>query len=108
MEIIEVLQGNVINVSNEFYNPELVTSIVPGALTAYDLPDLMACPAPKKLTLVDLTDTEGIVRQKNGDDRDVEYLKRVYKEKNGEKNLKFSFTNEDPDTLLEVYKHWVN
>lgn len=43
-------------VINEFYNPRLVHSLVPGALTSYDLPDLAALLAPKKLLIAGRTE----------------------------------------------------
>ena len=38
-------------VMNEYYKPELIHSTVPGALTAYDLPDLAATLAPRPLLI---------------------------------------------------------
>jgi hypothetical protein len=44
---------------NRFYDTNLVHSLVPGALTAYDLVDLAATIAPRKLVIADLRDANG-------------------------------------------------
>lgn len=43
-------------VMNRYYNPSFVSSIVAGALTAYDLPDIAACIAPRRLLMVNIAD----------------------------------------------------
>jgi cephalosporin-C deacetylase-like acetyl esterase len=43
-------------VLNRYYRPELVHSVVPGALREYDLPDLAAALAPRGLLLVNAID----------------------------------------------------
>ncbi len=43
-------------VENRFYTPRFVYSLVPGALTGYDLPDLAASLAPTKLLITGMTD----------------------------------------------------
>jgi dienelactone hydrolase len=42
------------------YATQYVTSAVPGALAAYDLPDLAACIAPRSLLLIDPLDANGM------------------------------------------------
>jgi hypothetical protein len=41
------------------YNPAFIHNVVPGALTAYDLPDIAAALAPRRLLLVNVTDEDG-------------------------------------------------
>lgn len=46
-------------IENRFYNPKFVYSLVPGALTSYDLTDLAATLAPRKLVVINLMDVNG-------------------------------------------------
>jgi hypothetical protein len=46
-------------VENRFYRSSFIPATVPGALTAYDLPDLAACIAPRKLLVAGMTDGSG-------------------------------------------------
>jgi hypothetical protein len=43
-------------VMNQFYNRSFINCSVPGALTAYDLPDLMASLAPRRILIQDPKD----------------------------------------------------
>lgn len=73
-------------VINRFYDPRFVYSLVPGALTAYDLPDLVASLAPKELIIVGMTNANG---QTNTEDieADMEIIKSVYRYKNAKDRL---------------------
>jgi dienelactone hydrolase len=68
--------------TNEFYNPEFVHSLVPGALLGYDLPDLMACVAPRNLLMIDITDEKGIAMNEMSIDRELHIVKRSYRDNN--------------------------
>ena len=46
-------------VENHFYEPGFVYSLVPGALTSYDLADLAASLAPRRLVIAGVTDARG-------------------------------------------------
>jgi hypothetical protein len=46
-------------VNTQYYRPDFLYSTVPGALTAYDLPDLAAAIAPRPLAILNVTDGAG-------------------------------------------------
>lgn len=64
--------------TNEFYNPEFVHSLVPGALLEYDLPDLLAYLAPRNLLMVDITDEKGTIMDEMSIDRELHIVKKSY------------------------------
>lgn len=67
-------------VENERYRPDFVYSMVPGALTSYDLPDLFASLAPRPLLISNSVGPNG---ENSGNDRGEEYIKSVYSKKGG-------------------------
>lgn len=69
------------------YRPLFIPSTVPGALTAYDLPLLSASLAPRKLMMVGTTNGDGELTDQEGIDKDLEIIKKVYKEKGADKQL---------------------
>jgi len=73
-------------VMNRFYAPRFVNSLVPGALTAYDLPDLAASLAPAKLLIFGMTDAN---RQINEDQisKDLKIIEDAYHLKNAKDQL---------------------
>jgi hypothetical protein len=89
-------------VLNEFYKVS-VASAVPGALTAYDLPDLMACISPRKIILSESTDhmlepvSEEIIKQ------ELAYPLSVYSLKNVPGNLMIVPHNVSPDSIINFY-----
>jgi len=88
-------------VLNRFYNPRFVHSLVPGALTGYDLPDLAACLAPSKLLIVGMTDVNGKVNQEKFP-KDLELVKDAYQLRGVENYFKYI---EKP--ALNVLKDWI-
>jgi dienelactone hydrolase len=92
--------------STEFYSPEFTGSIVPYALTKYDLLDLAASLAPRKLIMLDIVnganqklDTEGSIFETN-------FIRSVYKKTGASDNVMFlsktgsSLTGEILDKLF--------
>ena len=72
---------------NRFYNPKFVYSLVPGALTAYDLADLAATLAPRELVVEDITDVNGkIIRI---DENDFGIVIQAYSKKGALDQLQF-------------------
>ena len=67
---------------NHFYDSKFVASIVPGALTAYDLPDLAASLAPKKLLMADVTDGKGKRLDQESIRKEFEIIQTAYKNLN--------------------------
>ena len=90
---------------NEFYCPCFVQNLVPGALTAYDLPDLEASLAPRKLLMVGTTDGDGKGTDQEGINKDLEIVKNAYHLKNADAQLMIA--SPVPDALHDLYKEWI-
>jgi hypothetical protein len=82
---------------NPYYNTDFVYSLVPGALTSYDLPDLAASMAPTKLLITRMTDANARKPEMEEFTKDTEVIKKAYQSINSEGNLKFI-----PQDLLEL------
>ncbi len=67
-------------VENRFYNPKFVYSLVPGALTSYDLADLAATLAPRKLVVEKIMDVKGetVVALEEDFEKDFEVIVNAY------------------------------
>ena len=74
-------------VMNRFYKPDLVYSLVPGALTAYDLPDIAASLAPVKLLIAGMTDANGQRSDEEEISKDLDVIKQGYRYKKAENQL---------------------
>ena len=68
-------------VMNRFYSPGFVQNLVPGALTAYDLPDLAATIAPRKLVMTAITDGNSNNTDQEMIRNDLEIIKKSYQYK---------------------------
>lgn len=90
-------------VMNEFYCPCFVQNLVPGALTAYDLPDLAASLAPRKLILQGITDANAKRTDQQSINKDIEVIKSAYHLRNADKQLIIS---EDEKDLSGVLFEW--
>ena len=101
--------------TTRMYDPKFVNSFVPGALTAYDLPDLMAVLAPRKLLITAVTDGSGKLGPNNEITEDLALVKEAYQVKNSENQLHIKFG--DPNEKLkeakqngkyeELYSEWL-
>jgi len=60
---------------NRFYDPGFIHSLVPGALSAYNLPDLAGSLAPGKLLIVGATDGNGKKTDQESIDSDLAIIK---------------------------------
>jgi len=89
-------------VSNRFYKPDFIFSMVPGALTGYDLPDLAATLAPNNLIMAGITDANGDQIHGESLNREIEIIKEGYRHMNAGNQLVIlppeSLTN--PDILF--------
>ncbi|HLP72833.1 MAG TPA: alpha/beta hydrolase family protein [Bacteroidales bacterium] len=90
-------------VQSRFYYPGFVPSLVPGALTSYDLPDLAATLAPRKLVLA------GVVNAYNmnsdpGIADDLQFIRNVYKLRNVSQNL--IILPESPVSISDAIKNF--
>ena len=75
-------------VLNRFYYTGFVQNFVPGALTAYDLPDLEASLAPRKLLLIATTDGNNKNTDQESIDKDLDIIKKGYQLKDASDHLK--------------------
>jgi hypothetical protein len=92
---------------NRFYNPVLISSTVPAALTAYDLPDLAASLAPRKIFIADITDTGPVASDTLYKYEDYNIVKTAYRNRqaDGQLNIVTGDTNGKKYLLL---KEWIN
>jgi cephalosporin-C deacetylase-like acetyl esterase len=74
-------------VMNKYYQPELIPGTVPGAITAYDLPDLVACLAPGKLWMIDVQDHRMKKASRNDIERSYGFAREVYKSRKAQENF---------------------
>jgi hypothetical protein len=72
---------------NRFYDSKFVYSIVPGALSAYDLPDLAATLAPRKLLMAGVTDGNGKCLNSEAVSKDLDIIQTTYRNKNADTQL---------------------
>lgn len=93
-------------VMNRFYYPGFVQNLVPGALTAYDLPDLAATLSPRKLMLAGTTDGNNEKTDQESIDKELAIIKKAYQSKNaaGQLSIVSPESTKKPDDL---YKEWI-
>lgn len=75
-------------VESRFYRSSFIPATVPGALTAYDLPDLAACIAPRKLLMAGIMDGTGVNLTTDAIDREYEVTKRAFEKVHANEKLK--------------------
>jgi hypothetical protein len=93
-------------VINRFYNSSFIPGVVPGALTAYDLPDLAASLAPRNLMMAGVTDGFGKITDTASINEDIDIIRNVYKRKNavGHLMIKTLSQYDNPDA---VFSDWI-
>jgi hypothetical protein len=74
-------------VMNQFYNPDFIYSLVPGALEGYDLPDLAMSLAPRKLVMLNITDGFGNMIDHDTKLGDIGAIKAGYHSVNADEQL---------------------
>jgi hypothetical protein len=94
-------------IMNRFYDPGFISSTVPSAIQAYDLPDLAASLAPRKLMIASITDGEGKALNDNNSNEDLQVIQSSYHflKADGEFINVKSF--ESKDQLTADYKTWI-
>ncbi len=93
-------------VMNRFYYPGFVQNLVPGALTAYDLPDLEASLAPRKLMMAGTTDGNGEKTDQKSINEDLEIIRTSYKSKNAGGQLIIE-TPESTGKPYDLFSDWL-
>jgi dienelactone hydrolase len=84
--------------TSRFYSPKFVYSMVPGALTGYDLPDLAASLAPNGLTIAGMTDARGGHSDAADIRRDLGIMEEAYRRVDAGNRLKVV----GPDSVADV------
>jgi dienelactone hydrolase len=94
-------------VMNHFYRPKFVNGIVPGALTAYDLPDLAASLVPRKLMMINTTDANGSSTDIEGIEKALEPIRTAYRVKQSGK-LQLNIASLKPGEKLDnLFMEWI-
>ncbi len=93
-------------VENRFYSPTYIHGAVPGALTAYDLPDLASTLAPRKLMMIGVTDGAGNTIATENMNKYFSGIKAVYHNQKADNNLKIE-SQESMEDLKDIYKTWI-
>lgn len=93
-------------VMNRFYKTDFLHSLVPGALTAYDIPDLAAALAPRKLMISGMTDCNGKTTDTGNIDKDTDVIKNAFNYKNAGSQLSI-LSKESAGTTNDLYLEWI-
>jgi len=93
-------------VMNRFYNPGFIHTTVPGALTAYDLPDLAASLAPRKLMMAGVTDGSDNASDTDNINKDLAIIKTAYQNKNAGGQLNIVPMKPD-EKLFNLFTDWI-
>jgi len=93
-------------VMNRFYKPGFVHSFVPGALTAYDLPDLAASLSPRRLLITGITDGNGIYADNGNIKEDIDLINRAFRLKNAENQINIAL-GQKVENLFDLYENWI-
>jgi hypothetical protein len=93
-------------VMNHHYSAAYVHSLVPAALTAYDLPDLAASLAPRKLMIADARDGAGNKTDSTIINKDLSIIKAAYHYKNADENLEI-YTGDISENREDFYRAWI-
>jgi len=94
-------------VMNRTYYQGFVLNLVPGALTAYDLPDLAACLAPRKLMMSGVTDGNGNNSDLETINKDLLIINNAYQSKNAPEQLRI-ISPAGTVKMEDFYKNWIN
>jgi dipeptidyl aminopeptidase/acylaminoacyl peptidase len=93
-------------VTSQFYYSPFVLDIVPGALTAYDLPDLAATLAPRRLMMAGTTDANNKKTDQESIDKDLAIIKTAYQVKNASGQLNIVAT-ESTEKPYNLFMEWI-
>lgn len=93
-------------VANRFYDMGLMYSVVPGALTAYDLPDLAASLVPRKILIAGVTDGNGVPIENVGAHKDIDIINTAYHRMNVSPHLEIKPMNESGE-YDQYFMKWI-
>ncbi|MEN8229653.1 MAG: acetylxylan esterase [Bacteroidota bacterium] len=93
-------------VMNRFYKSTILLPFVPGALTAYDLPDLAAIVAPNRLMIVNVRDQMGSIASKKMINTDFKVVESAFSASNSKENLEIKRWD-DQQSVEEIFSAWL-
>lgn len=93
-------------VMNRFYKSTILLPFVPGALTAYDLPDLAAVLAPNRLMIVNVRDQMGNIASEKLVKTDFKVVKSAFLASNSKENLEIKRWD-DQQSVEEIFSAWL-
>jgi len=94
-------------VTSRFYRSSFIPATVPGALTAFDLPDLAACLAPRKLFMAGVTDGKGVKMLPGEVSREYDVTRKAYESFHAETHLTIisdAVDGEMPDLVVQAFR----
>ena len=94
-------------VMNKYYYSNGLSCIVPGALTAYDIPDLEAAVAPNSLMLVNIRNHTKDIASEKILKKDLKVVKSSFSALTSDKKLQIKKTGEKQN-LKNIYESWLN
>jgi len=93
-------------VMHKYYQPGMIEAAVPGAITAYDLPDLAACLAPRTLWMINVQDhRKRLATQKQIDDT-YRFTRETYASKKAHNNFVIKSWDFGQD-FSDIMKGWL-
>ena len=78
-----------------------VKNFVPGALSAYDIPDLIGCVAPRRIVIVELKDQMKQIAARELVDEELKFPLAVYSQKNAANNITILPHDEDISSIAD-------
>lgn len=104
--LIEPYSSYLSLVTTRFYSPAYIHSAVPGALTAYDLPDLAASLAPRKLMMAGISDGAGEQSDMKSINEDLSVIKAGYQNCKCDDQLNMVVEKQNGN-LQNAYNTWI-
>ena len=104
--LIEPYSSYLSLVTNRFYSPAFVHSAVPGALTAYDLPDLAASLAPRKLMMIGVTDGTGNSTDSKNISKDLSVVRAAYHNQRADNRLNI-IPKKSIENFKDMFQDWI-
>jgi hypothetical protein len=92
---------------SRFYDNSFTWSFVPGALTAYDLPDMAACLAPRSLLIYGAVDGTGKAADAETIEKDTQFIKSFYHRKNASDKIVIEAGDTTGEKLRSFCLDWI-
>ena len=93
-------------VMNQYYHADYMLPIIPGVLTAYDLPDLAAAFAPNKLLMVDVKNQLGNNASDKVIEKDFTIIRTSFSKAKADKNF-YCISMQPQENIEYIYRKWL-